>query len=143
MEHIHGNPTQFNRALLSRLNKLPVVEPPPSPPVPLTNSYHNVLREAQKLQKEQNDQFVAVDHLILALCRVDQSEMKDLLKAAGVEVKALEAEVRRKRGGRKVDSKGAEGQFESLKKYCTDLTALAEQGKIDPVIGRDNEVSPN
>jgi len=116
VEKIGGNGTLFNRQLMSRLNKLPVVDPAPSPPLPLTQSYHSVLREAQNAQKQQNDQYVAIDHLILALIKVDHSEMKDLLKAAGVDGKALEAEVRRKRGGRKVDSKGAEGQFEALTK---------------------------
>ncbi|OCF36782.1 heat shock protein [Kwoniella heveanensis CBS 569] len=140
LEHVGGNVTAFNRALMHKLNQLPVVDPAPNPPLPLTQSFHSVLREAQKLQKEQNDQFVAIDHLLLALLKVDPSELKLLLKGTGAEPKALEAEVRRKRGGRKVDSKGAEGQFEALTKYCTDLTALAEQGKLDPVIGRDNEI---
>ncbi|ORX36608.1 putative heat shock protein [Kockovaella imperatae] len=140
LEHVGGNTTQFNRALMSRLNKLPVVDPPPAPPLPLTQSYHAVLKEAQKLQKEGGDQFVAVDHLILALARVELSEMKELLKAAGTDAKALEAEVKRKRGGRKADSRSAENSFDALNKYCTDLTALAEQGKIDPVIGRDTEI---
>lgn len=120
IERVGGNTTQFNRTLLSRLNKLPVVDPAPNPPIPLTNSYHAVLREAQKLQKEQNDQFVAIDHLLLALVHVDHAEMKDLLKASGTDVKAFEAELRRKRGGRKVDSRGAEGQFEALTK-CKQL----------------------
>lgn len=140
VERIGGNPTLFNRTLQSKLNKLPSVHPPPSPPLPLTQAYHNTLREAQKCQKEQNDQYVAIDHLIIALLRSDAAELKELLKTAGVESKALEAEIRRKRGGRKVDSKGAESQFEALTKYCTDLTALAEQGKLDPVVGRDNEI---
>lgn len=139
LERIGGNPQLFNRTLMSKLNKLPVVDPAPEPPLPLTQSFHSVLRAAQKLQKEQNDQFVAVDHLILALLQ-DTADLKDLLKQAGTTAKALEDEVRRKRGGRKVDSKGAESQFEALNKYCVDLTALAEQGKLDPVIGRDNEI---
>jgi ATP-dependent Clp protease ATP-binding subunit ClpB len=116
IERVGGNITQFNRALLSRLNKLPIVHPTPTPPIPLTNSYHAVLREAQKLQKDQGDQFVAVDHLLLAIIHVDHTEMKDLLKASGTDVKALEAELKRKRGGRKVDSRGAESQFEALTK---------------------------
>lgn len=139
-ERLNGNPTIFNRTLMSKLNKLPSVHPPPAPPLPLTRSYDATLREAQRLQKEQNDQYVAIDHLILALLKTDGTEFKDLLKQAGIEGKALEQEIRRKRGGRKVDSKGAESQFEALTKYCTDLTALAEQGKLDPVIGRDNEI---
>ena len=140
LERMGGNPQAFNRTLMSKLNKLPVVDPAPDPPLPLTQSFHAVLRAAQKLQKEQNDQFVAVDHLILALLQVDTAELKDLLKVAGTTAKALEDEVRRKRGGRKVDSRGAESQFDALNKYCVDLTALAEQGKLDPVIGRDNEI---
>ncbi|RXK35026.1 heat shock protein [Tremella mesenterica] len=140
LEHIGANATAFNRALLSRLNKLPVVTPKPDPPLPLTKSFNAVVVEAQKLQKEQNDRFVAQDLLLVACARVDQSDMKELLKAAGTDVNAFEAELKRKRGGRKVDSKGAEAQFDALNKYCTDLTALAEQGKLDPVIGRDNEI---
>lgn len=116
VERIGGNVTSFNRTLMSRLNKLPVVDPPPSPPLPLSNNYHAVLREAQKLQKEQNDEFVAVDHLLLALIHSDPVDIKELLKASGGNIKALEAEIKRKRGGRKVDSKGAEGQFEALTK---------------------------
>ncbi|WVQ72447.1 hypothetical protein IAR50_001999 [Cryptococcus sp. DSM 104548] len=140
IEHVGGNPTLFNRALMGKINRLPVVDPAPSPPLPLANSFHAVLREAQKLQKDMNDGFVAIDHLVLALLHVDGSEMKELLKGTGADVKALEAEIKRKRGGRKVDSKSAESQFDALNKYCIDLTALAEQGKLDPVIGRDNEI---
>ncbi|KAK4687551.1 ATP-dependent Clp protease ATP-binding subunit ClpB, partial [Tremellales sp. Uapishka_1] len=140
LEKVGANLTTFNRSLLSATNRLPVQEPAPTPPIPLTNSYHAVLKEAQRLQKEQNDQFVAIDHLILALLRVDISGFKDLLKPAGTDVKTLEAEIRRKRGGRKADSKTAESQFEALNKYCVDLTALASEGKLDPVIGRDNEI---
>lgn len=116
IERLGGNVTAFNRALLSRLNKLPVVDPAPSPPLPLSNTYHSVLKEAQKLQKEQNDQYVAVDHLVLALLKVDTLDFKELLKAAEVDAKGLEGEIKRKRGGRRVDSKGAESQFEALTK---------------------------
>ena len=116
IERVGGNTVQFNRALLSRINKLPVVDPPPTPPIPLTNSYHAVIKEAQKLKKELADQFVAVDHLLVALIHVDHSEMKDLLKVSGTDAKAMEAELKRKRDGRKVDSRGAESQFEVLTK---------------------------
>jgi ATP-dependent Clp protease ATP-binding subunit ClpB len=74
------------------------------------------------------------------MLKVTPSELVDLCKTAGIDVKALEQELKRKRGGRKVDSRSAESQFEALTKYCIDLTALAEQGKLDPVIGRDNEI---
>ncbi|TXT08928.1 hypothetical protein VHUM_02402 [Vanrija humicola] len=140
IEKVGGQVQVFNRQLLSRLNKLPVVEPAPSPPLPLTNSYHAVLKEAQKLQKDNGDQFVAIDHLLLALIHTDHSEVKDILKAANVKPKDLEDEIKRKRGTRKADSRAAEDQFEALKKYCVDYTELAAEGKLDPVIGRDNEI---
>lgn len=140
IEKIGANTTTFARQVQSRLYKLPQVEPAPSPPLPLTNSYHAVLKEAQKLQKDNKDQFVAIDHLILALLHTDHSEFKDILKAAGGTPKAFEEEVKRKRGARKADSRGAEGNFEALEKYCTDMTRLAAEGKLDPVIGRDNEI---
>lgn len=109
---------------MQRLTRLPVVEPAPVPPIPLTQSFHQVIREAQKLQKEQNDQFVAIDHLILALLKVDRSDLAEICKTASVDVKALEAEVRRKRGGRKVDSKGAEAQFDALNKCAYFIATL-------------------
>jgi ATP-dependent Clp protease ATP-binding subunit ClpB len=99
---------------MQRLNRLPVVDPPPAPPLPLSQTFHQVIREAQKQQKQQNDQFVAIDHLILALLK--GSELPEICKAASVDLKALESELRRKRGGRKVDSRGAEAQFEALAK---------------------------
>lgn len=140
IEKVGGNTTQFSRQIASRLNKLAVIEPPPSPPLPLSNTFHSVLREAQKLQKENGDQFVAVDHLIVALMHADSGEFKEMLKPTGVTVKQLEDEIKRKRGTRKADSRGAEGQFEALQKYTVDYTALAAEGKLDPVIGRDNEI---
>lgn len=114
VEHSGGNTTLFNRALMQRLTRLPVVEPAPSPPLPLSQTFHQVIREAQKQQKQQNDQFVAIDHIILALLK--GAELPEICKTGSVDVKALEAELRRKRGGRKVDSRGAEAQFEALAK---------------------------
>ena len=116
LESCHGDPKLFNRALLSRLNKLPQVDPPPQEHPPLTQSFTRVIMEAQKLQKEGGDEYIAVDHLILALLRVDHAELKELLKVANVEPGALEAEIKRKRGGRKADSKSAESQFDALNK---------------------------
>lgn len=125
VEKVGGNVTKFNRSLLSTLNKLPVITPAPNPPLPLSNSYHAVLKEAQRLQKEQNDQFVAIDHLLLALMKVDNTGFAELVKAAETTVKSLEGEIRRKRGGRKVDSKSAESQFEALAKCESPVRIVA------------------
>ncbi|MBW7900222.1 MAG: ATP-dependent chaperone ClpB [Rhodocyclaceae bacterium] len=92
-------------------------------------------REAQK----RGDQFIASEMFLLALCD-DKGETGRLAKQHGLARKPLEAAIDAVRGGQGVDSQAAEGQRESLKKYCIDLTERACQGKLDPVIGRDDEI---
>lgn len=86
----------------------------------------------------QNDSFVAQDHLVLG-CLQDAS-IVNILKEAGTTPDAIKTAAQQVRGGRQVNSRGAEEGFEALKKYAKDLTAEAEEGKLDPVIGRDSEI---
>lgn len=142
-EKAGGDPILMNRSILSHMNKLPSVSPAPAPPLPLTNTCHAILRAAHSIQKDQHDSFIAVDHILLALIKSDSQEMRMTWTDAKADErfrKKLEEEVKRKRGGRRVDSKNAEEGFEALSKYAIDLTEQASQGKIDPVIGRDNEI---
>ncbi|KAF7598760.1 MAG: ATP-dependent chaperone ClpB [Candidatus Dactylopiibacterium carminicum] len=92
-------------------------------------------REAQ----QHGDQFIASEMFLLALCN-DKGEMGRLFKEHGAQRRALETAVEAVRGGGGVDSAEAESQREALKKYCLDLTDRARQGKLDPVIGRDDEI---
>jgi ATP-dependent Clp protease ATP-binding subunit ClpB len=92
-------------------------------------------REAQK----RGDQFIASEMFLLALAD-DKGEAGRLLKEHGLTRKALEAAIEAVRGGSAVDSQEAEGQREALAKYCLDLTERARSGKLDPVIGRDDEI---
>ncbi len=92
-------------------------------------------KEAQK----RGDQFIASEMFLLALCE-DKNETGRLAKQQGLTRKALEAAIMAVRGGQGVDSQEAEGQREALKKFCIDLTERAAQGKLDPVIGRDDEI---
>jgi ATP-dependent Clp protease ATP-binding subunit ClpB len=145
IEKIGADTTTFNRALLKAINKLPSVHPPPQPPLSFSNHAHLVLRSASSIQKDQHDSYIAVDHLILALLKSanDVPELKALFTEAKLDdrqLKRLEEEIKRARGNRRVDSKNAEAGFEALNKYAVDLTELAGQGKIDPVIGRDKEI---
>lgn len=86
----------------------------------------------------QNDSFVAQDHLILA-CVQDPSIL-NILKEAGTTPEAIKTAAQQVRGGKQVNSRGAEEGFEALKKYAKDMTAEAEEGRLDPVIGRDAEI---
>ncbi|WP_305072986.1 ATP-dependent chaperone ClpB [Propionivibrio sp.] len=101
----------------------------------LVNLLNVTDREAQK----RGDQFIASEMYLLAVCD-DKGEAGRLAKQHGLNRKALEAAIMAVRGGQGVDSQEAEGQRESLKKYCIDLTERASQGKLDPVIGRDDEI---
>lgn len=97
-----------------------------------------VLREAQSLQKTMHDSYIAQDHILLALLK--DPSISSVIKDAGLTEAALKTAIEQTRGNRRVESKNAEAGFDALQKYAVDLTALAEEGKIDPVIGRDNEI---
>ena len=101
----------------------------------MTNLLNVTDKEAQKL----GDQYISSELFLLALAS-DKGEAGRLLKEAGGSKKAIEDAVKAVRGGESVANPEAEGQRESLKKYCMDLTERARQGKLDPVIGRDDEI---
>ncbi|MBL8759209.1 MAG: AAA family ATPase [Phycisphaerae bacterium] len=101
-----------------------------------------VLAKADAAAKAMSDEYVSIEHLLLALAEVN-GPAKEVLSVSGADRKRLEAAVkaiRQASGVRNVSDPGAETQFEALKKYTIDLTQKAEQGKIDPVIGRDEEI---
>ncbi|MBV6476843.1 MAG: Chaperone protein ClpB [Rhodocyclaceae bacterium] len=99
----------------------------------------NLLNLTDKQAQKRGDQFIASEMFLLALCD-DKGEAGRLLKEHGVQKKALEAAIEAVRGGQNVDSQEAEGSREALKKYTLDLTERARAGKLDPVIGRDDEI---
>jgi len=98
-----------------------------------------VLAEAEKLAKQAGDSFVTVERLLTALAVV-KSSANDALKAAGVTAQGLNAAINDVRKGRTADTASAEQGYDALKKYARDLTEAAREGKIDPIIGRDEEI---
>ncbi|MCU9849527.1 ATP-dependent chaperone ClpB [Defluviimonas sp. WL0024] len=98
-----------------------------------------VLDEAEKIAKKAGDSFVPVERVLMALAMVN-TKAKDALDAGAVTAQALNAAINDIRKGRTADSASAEEGYEALKKYARDLTEAAEQGKIDPIIGRDEEI---
>lgn len=98
-----------------------------------------VLDEAQKVAKKAGDSFVPVERLLMALALV-KSKAKDALIGGGVSAQTLNAAINDIRKGRTADSASAEEGYDALKKYARDLTEAAEEGKIDPIIGRDDEI---
>ena len=89
-----------------------------------------------------NDEFVSIEHLILAIFK-SKSKVAQILKDQGVTLKALESAITELRKGERVTSQSAEETYNSLNKYAINLNELAETGKLDPVIGRDEEIRQN
>ncbi|EFY88940.1 heat shock protein 101 [Metarhizium acridum CQMa 102] len=140
IEKAHGDPQLFDRALKKTLVRLPSQDPPPEQ-VSLAPSFHAVLRKAMELQKVQKDTYIGVDHLITALA--DDSSMQAPLKEASIpKPKLVQDAVQAIRGTKRVDSKTAdtEQENENLAKFTIDMTAMARDKKIDPVIGREEEI---
>uniref|UniRef100_UPI0040489EF4 ATP-dependent chaperone ClpB n=1 Tax=Yoonia sp. TaxID=2212373 RepID=UPI0040489EF4 len=105
----------------------------------LDSATGKVMAEAEKLAQKAGDSFVPVERLLMALAMV-KSKAKDALEAGQVTAQGLNAAINDIRKGRTADSASAEDGYDALAKYARDLTEAAEQGKIDPIIGRDEEI---
>ncbi|MFN3965843.1 MAG: ATP-dependent chaperone ClpB, partial [Silanimonas lenta] len=107
--------------------------------VNLGNELARLLNVTDKLASQRGDAFIASELFLLA-CVEDSGEIGRLMRSAGFDKAKLEAAIQKMRGGEKVQSENAEDQRQALEKYCIDLTARAENSKLDPVIGRDEEI---
>ncbi|WEJ98658.1 MAG: ATP-dependent chaperone ClpB [Candidatus Sphingomonas phytovorans] len=106
----------------------------------LDNDAVRVLDQAEQVAAKGGDSFVTVERLLLALALSTTTAAGKALAAAGVKADALNAAINQIRAGRTADSAGAESRFDALKKFARDLTQAARDGKLDPVIGRDEEI---
>jgi ATP-dependent Clp protease ATP-binding subunit ClpB len=105
----------------------------------LSNDLNKLLNVTDKLAQQRGDQFISSELFVLAACD-DRGELGRLLKANGTTRTAIEKAIDEVRGGAKVEDAGAEENRQALEKYSIDLTERATQGKLDPVIGRDDEI---
>ncbi len=135
-----GNAGQVRSGVEAALAKLPRIEGSGSGQVYLAPETARILDSAEDAAKKSGDSFVTAEVLLLALAAAGSSESGKLLKAAGVTPQKLNAAIKDLRQGRTADSATAENQYDALKKYARDLTELARNGKLDPVIGRDEEI---
>ena len=133
-----GNAAAVKQAVDIALGKMPRVTGDAAQTY-LDGATSRVLAEAEALAKKAGDSFVPVERVLMALCMV-KSGAKTALEAGKVSAQALNTAVNDLRKGRTADSASAEDSYEALKKYAQDLTSRAEEGKIDPIIGRDEEI---
>ncbi|MFI4956108.1 MAG: ATP-dependent chaperone ClpB [Gammaproteobacteria bacterium] len=117
------------------LDRLPKITERPDQ-IGISQELNRVFMTMEKLAQQRHDQFIASELFVLAACD-DKGKLGDILKQAGLKKDALSAAIDKVRGGEKVTDAGAEENRQALEKYTIDYTERAEQGKLDPVIGRD------
>ena len=128
--------------LQQALSRLPRVSGPGAQPgqVYVSPRVNEILMAAEAKAQQMKDEYVSVEHLLLALAEVKDGPVAEALRAAGLTPEKLLEATAAVRGSQRVTSPNPEGTYEALEKYGRDLTALAQQGKLDPVIGRDEEI---
>ncbi|WP_293268432.1 ATP-dependent chaperone ClpB [Neptunomonas sp.] len=129
---------QLARKVGETLDRLPQVQSPDGE-IRLSQNMARIFNLTDKLAQKRGDQFIASELIVLAMLE-DKSDAGKVLKDAGVSKQSLEQAINNMRGGESVNDPNAEGSRQSLDKYCIDLTEQAELGKLDPVIGRDDEI---
>jgi ATP-dependent Clp protease ATP-binding subunit ClpB len=134
-----GDSRMALRGVEAALNKLPKVSGGGAGQVYLSPELARVFDAAQKLAEKSGDSFVSAERLLQALA-IEQSDAAKALKEAGVTAQGLNQAINAIRKGRTADTASAEQGYDALKKYARDLTEAAQAGKLDPVIGRDDEI---
>jgi len=132
------NVNRLRSDLNGALERLPSVEGAAGD-LHISNELGRLLNQTDKLAQQRNDQYISSELFVLA-AGADKGELGEMLRRAGAAKEVLEKTIENVRGGQKVDDPNAEDQRQALEKYTIDLTERAEQGKLDPVIGRDDEI---
>ena len=142
VEKAGGKPASLVQRLEQVLDRLPRVSGPGAPAgqVYIAPRVNEILTGAETEAQRMKDEYVSVEHLLLALADLKDGTVAEAFRAAGLTREKLLEAAAAVRGGQRVTSQNPEGTYEALEKYGRDLTALAQQGKLDPVIGRDEEI---
>ncbi len=136
LKKVNVNVDIFKKVLDSTLESFPKVS---GGDIMLSREAGSTLNEAELIAKKMSDEFVSIEHLVLAIFK-SKSKVAQILKDQGVTEKGLESAIKEIRKGERVTSASAEETYNSLNKYAKNLNELARTGKLDPVIGRDEEI---
>ncbi|WP_010411664.1 ATP-dependent chaperone ClpB [Citromicrobium sp. JLT1363] len=136
-----GDPVRAEQRVDDELARIPAVSGSGAQASPgLDNDSVRVLDQAQQIAEKSGDSFVTVERLLVALALASNSKAGSALAEAGVDAKALERAIGELRKGKTADTANAEQAYDAMQKYARDLTQAARDGKLDPVIGRDEEI---
>ena len=140
IEAAGGNAQNISAAMHQAQDALPSVSGSTTAQPQVSRQLSAVLAQAGKEMQQMGDEYVSTEHLLIAIAAAKPNQSAQIMEQYGVTADALRKAVPTIRGGAKVTSPDAEGSYKALEKYSTDLTAAAKEGKLDPVIGRDQEI---
>ena len=140
LEHLGVDVSTFMTRVRADMQALPSASGSTVAAPQLSQLTFKILNDADVLAKERGDEYVSTEHLLIALAQSDDSDAKKILATVGATGESLLQALLETKGSARVSTQDPEGTFQALEKYGIDLTALAREGKIDPVIGRDEEV---
>src|SRR5579864_7219693 len=135
-----GDSRAVHRAVEATLAKQPKVEGQGAGQIYMAPETARIFDQAEAIAEKAGDSFVTVERMLMALALAKGTDAAEALAKGGVKPQALEKAIQELRKGRTADSASAEGSYDALKKYARDLTQAARDGKLDPVIGRDEEI---
>ncbi len=131
----------FINEVVSKIKSYPTISTPPSSQqVFLSREANSLLEIATQEAQSLKDEYIGIECLLLGMTKLEGSFIQDLMRKQGVTTNSVLSAMKKIRGNKKVDTKNAEENMKALEKYSTDLTEMARKGKLDPVIGRDEEV---
>ena len=141
IEAAGGDAKAIGTAVRNALTNLPSASGSTTASPQPSRQFEAALVQSEKEMQQMGDEYISTEHLLIGIAAAAPNQAADILQANNVTAQALRAAVPTVRGGdRKVTSPDAEGSYKALEKYSTDLTAAAKEGKLDPVIGRDQEI---
>ena len=140
IEAAGGDPQAIGAAVRNALVALPSASGSSTSQPQASRQLTAALAQAEKEMQQMGDEYVSTEHLLIGIAASKPNQSAEILEKNGVTAASLRKAVPGVRGGAKVTSPDAEGSYKALEKYSTDLTAAAKEGKLDPVIGRDQEI---
>lgn len=140
LTNLNTNPKILIQKVEQDLSRLPTYSGESSQPPAASRSLQSRIADAQSIAQKWNDSYVSSDHFLVSYWKNGGEPFAQWKQSTGIPLKDLEETIKKIRGDRHMDSPSAEASLQTLEKYCKNLTALARQGKLDPVIGRDEEI---
>ena len=140
-EELKINTDKFKHQLVNEISSLPQIQNYNSnQQLYLSQMTNKMFDMAQEIADSLKDSFISIEHILIAMAELNGSKIQQVLKTNNIDKNTILNVMKKIRGNNKVDSKNAEDSYKALEKYSTDLTQQARKGKLDPVIGRDDEI---